>query len=60
MKDEQEHTSDELELAQELPFWKAALAFIWGFTVGLIIGAQDNECSRWNLPTPNSVVTGKG
>ena len=36
MADEQEHTSDELE---ELPFWKAALAFIWGFTVGLIIGA---------------------
>ncbi len=39
MADEQEHTSDELELAQELPFWKAALAFIWGFTIGLIIGA---------------------
>lgn len=33
MTDKQEHTSD------ELPFWKAALAFIWGFAVGLIIGA---------------------
>ena len=39
MTDEQEHTSDELELAQELPFWKAALAFIGGFIVGSIIGA---------------------
>ena len=39
MTNEQEHTSDELELAQELPFWKAALAFIGGFIVGSIIGA---------------------
>jgi len=36
MADEQEHTNDELE---ELPFWKAALAFIGGFIVGSIIGA---------------------
>ncbi len=39
MTDELEHTRDELETAQELPFWKAALAFIWGFTVALFIGA---------------------
>lgn len=39
MKEEQENTRDELETAQELPFWKAALAFIWGFTVALFIGA---------------------
>jgi hypothetical protein len=36
MADEQEHTNDELE---ELPFWKAALAFIGGFIVGTFIGA---------------------
>ena len=36
MTDEQEHTNDELE---ELPFWKAALAFIGGVIVGSIIGA---------------------
>ena len=48
MADEQEHTSDELELAQELPFWKAALAFIWGFTIGLIIGA-------WDMSAPDGI-----
>ena len=36
MKDEQEHTSDELE---DMTFWQAALAFIGGFIVGSIIGA---------------------
>ena len=36
MTDEQEHTNDEME---ELPFWKAALAFIGGVIVGSIIGA---------------------
>jgi len=39
MTDEQEHTRDELETAQDLPFWKGCLWWIWGFTIGLIIGA---------------------
>ncbi len=39
MKEEQENTRDELETAQELPFWKGALRWIWGFTIGLFIGA---------------------
>jgi len=33
--------ADELEqeTAQDLPFWKGCLWWIWGFTIGLIIGA---------------------
>ena len=34
-----EHTSGELKTAQDLPFWKGCLWWIWGFTIGLIIGA---------------------
>lgn len=46
MSEKLEHTSDELnrrepvcETAQDLPFWKGCLWWIWGFTIGLIIGA---------------------
>ena len=43
MTDEQELNRREpvceLETAQDLPFWKGCLWWIWGFTIGLIIGA---------------------
>ena len=39
MESEEELTSNAEGESTELSFWKGALWWIWGFTVGLIIGA---------------------
>lgn len=37
-KDYRPEGSDDMDKAQELPFWKVCLWFMWGFTVGFFIG----------------------
>ena len=37
-KDYRPEWSDDMDKAQELPFWKVCLWFMWGFTVGFFIG----------------------
>ena len=33
-----EWSDEDINKAQELPFWKVCLWFMWGFTIGFFIG----------------------